>query len=158
MADGKYPDAPRQTGRAWTFEKKTAGCWLGSLEPQADRYRAACEQPTCRNRGPKGRSLGGGPKRWIKTFWVVSPATALQPGAVLRDGRIVPPTGWILNNAPLASPCHSVGQAKKLLRKLRRRHTHASLIALTADPRYAQRTPAYLSTPSNGGVMEMRHE
>lgn len=154
MATTTVPKA----SRAWTFEKTSTGAWIGSLEPQADRYRAACERPTCRNRGPKGPSLGGGPKRWVKTFWVVSPITELRAGTVLRDGQIVPPTGYILHNVPLAPPCYSVGQGKKLLRKLRRRHAYATLIGLASDPRYAQKTPAHLSTPTSGNLSEMRHE
>lgn len=158
MADGKYPAGSRKTGRTWTFEKKTAGCWIGSWEPQVDRYRAACERPTCRNRGPKGPALGGGSPRWVKTFWVVIPATQLQPGAVMHDGQAVPPTGGhLIHNTPLASPCRSVGQAKKLLRKVRRTHAQASLIALAADPRHHLRSPAYLHALSRNADAVAAH-
>jgi hypothetical protein len=51
----------------------------------------------------------------------------VAPGVVLPDGLIVPPTGAILHDVPLAPAVRSAGQAKKLLRRVRARFPDANI-------------------------------
>lgn len=118
--------------RAWTFEKTSAGPWPGSLEPQLDRYWAARRRPTCRNRGPAGRGIGDG--SWRKTYSVVLPSLTVQPGTVLPDGLVVPATGAVLHDVPLAPAVRSAGQVKKLLRQVRTRFPEACVYEVFSAP------------------------
>lgn len=121
------------TSRAWTFDKKSVGPWPGSHEPQRDRYWAARDRPSCRNRGPSGR-LFGSPGSWVRTYWIVKPDIVLEPGSVLPSGLVVPVTGAVLHNVPLARPCFSMGQARKLLRKVRERWADARVVESCGVP------------------------
>lgn len=139
--------------RAWTFEKASTGPWPGSREPQRDRYWAARSRPTCRNRGPAGRGFGG----WVKTFTVVLPALPVAPGVVLPDGLVVPSTGAMLHDVPLAPTAHSAGQAKKLLRRIQARFPDAKVWEHRSDPgRHYGQAPSVSAPGAPQGWRETR--
>lgn len=155
MAENEYRAPQAQSQRSWTFEKTSAGPWPGSREPQLDRYCAARKRPTCRNRGPAGRGFGAG--TWVKTFTVVLPALPVAPGVVLPDGLVVPPTGAVLHDVPLAPPVRSAGQAKKLLRRVRARFPDATIWEVRCDPaRHYGQAPSISAPDAPQGWLQAR--
>jgi hypothetical protein len=140
--------------RAWTFEKTSTGPFPGSREPQRDRYWAARNRPTCRNRGPSGRSFGNG--TWVKTFHVVLPMLPLEPGTVLPSGLVAPSTSATLRGVPLAPAVRSGGRAKKLLRQLQACFPDAEIWELCSAPGRDYGSPSVDAPGAPAGWVDVR--
>lgn len=147
--------------RSWTWqpEKRTRSVFdFEKFDNQFDRYTAAANKPTWRNKGPKGRCEGA--MRYKK--FAVACDFSFAPGAVFKSGETIP-AGAILKCKAISALVPSRRQGLKLMRKARMRYPTAYLALwqhVKGGFRLTGRETGQLVIPSERqakGAKEMTH-